>query len=262
MRRAGTFLFAALMLSGCVATQKDVLDLSSQANDLKRQVEELKAGINSMQANQADLSVRFKSLHDDLAAFTETMRQSQEGMSQLSSKLDDLSAAVTNKVASIGTSLTAAQAKGMDEEKAVLAKQIQQSGPTELFQVAAVRLAKKSYDLAAKGFEDYSTRFPKGALADMAVYDLGEAYYGLQDWARAGRQYGLYLERYPKSNLIPSARLMYALCLINMKKDPAEARQYLESVIADFPASPEAAAAARHLKKLPAASKKAQAAKP
>jgi len=47
-----------------------------------------------------------------------------------------------------------------------------------------------------------------------------------------------------------SARLMYALCLLNMHKNLPEARQYLESVVADFPATPEAKAAAQRLKKL------------
>jgi hypothetical protein len=43
---------------------------------------------------------------------------------------------------------------------------------------------------------------------------------------------------------------MYALSLINMKRNVSEARQYLESVTTDFPKSPEAKAASQELKKL------------
>jgi len=115
---------------------------------------------------------------------------------------------------------------------------------------AEVRLAKKNFDLAAKGFEEYITKFPKGALIDVAIYNLGEAYFGLKDWEQSGRQFALVLERYPKSSFTASARLMYALCLIKLNKNLPEAKQYLESIAADFPSSPEARAAAKHLKKL------------
>ncbi len=236
-------LLGACALAGCVATQNDVLDMQNQMS-------ELKGTISSLQANQADLLAQFKQVHEDLAAFMEARKQSQDDLSRLSSKIDDLTAVVTAKVSSIGMDLTATQAKSLEAQKAALAKDLQQGVPTELFQTAEVRLAMKSYDLAAKGFADYLARFPKGALADAAVYNLAESYYGLKKWEPAGRQYALYLEKYPKTGLTPAARLMYALCLIHMKKDIAEARQYLDSVIADFPASPEAKAAALEIKKL------------
>ena len=241
----------ALALGGCVATQRDVLDLENQADELKHQVTDLKQTVTSMQGNQADLGVQMQRLQESLTAFGEAVRQSEGEMSQLSSKIDDLAATITNKVAAIGTTLTTAQAQSLDEQKAALAKQeatlasqVQQGTPSELFQAAEVRLGRKSFELAAKGFEEYLARFPKGALIDVAVYDLGEAYYGLKKWENAGRQYGIYLEKYPKGSLTPSARLMYSLCLINMRKNLPEAAQYLESIVADFPASPEAKAAA------------------
>ena len=86
---------------------------------------------------------------------------------------------------------------------------------------------------------------------DVAVYNLGDSYYGLKKWEPAGRQYALYLEKYPKTSLTPTARLMYALCLVHMRKNLVEARQYLSSVVSDFPESPEAKAAALEIKKLP-----------
>ena len=256
-------LLLAAALSGCIATQKDVLDLESQTDELKHQVADLKKTITSMQSNQADLSVQMQRLQEGLTAFGETIRHSEGEMNGLGSKIDDLAATIGNKVAAIGTTLTTNQAKSIDEQKAALASQLQQAAPSELFQSAEVRLSKKSYDLAAKGFEEYLSRYPKGALVDVATYDLGEAYYGLKKWEAAGRQFGIYLEKYPKSGLTASARLMYALCLTSLHKNPAEARQYLESVVADFPSSPEAKAAERNLKKLAAAgAKKAATATP
>lgn len=238
----------ALGLSGCLATQQDMVDLESQTDELKTQVTDLKKTIASMQANQADLSVQMKQLHDDLSGFTETIKENQGEMTKLSSKLDDMGASVANKVADIGTSLSAQQAKNMEEQKAALAKA--SSSPSELFNTADVRLGVKNYSLAAKGFEEYVEKFPKGALVDVAYFKLGQAYYGQRKWDLAGRQFAIVLEKYPKSTMTASGRLMYALSLINMKKNLAEARQYLESIPSDFPSSPEAKAATQHLKKL------------
>ncbi|MBI5630806.1 MAG: outer membrane protein assembly factor BamD [Elusimicrobia bacterium] len=247
MKRA-LLALAPLLFSGCLATQRDVLDLENQADELGAQIIELKKIVSSMQGNQADLGVQFKQLHEDMSVFTETVKQSQEDMKKLSSKLDDLSVGLSNKVAAIGSTLTNQQAKSLEEQKAALASQA--NSPTELFNTADVRLGLKNYSLAAKGFEDYVAKFPKGALIDVATYKLGQAYYGDRKWEAAGRQFALLLEKYPKSGLIPSARLYYALSLVKMKKNLPEARQYLESIPADFPSSPEAKAAARELKKL------------
>jgi len=261
MKRALQIATLAAGLSSCVATQQDVLDLENQTDQLKAQVGDLKNAVSSMQANQADLHVQMKQLHEELGVFSETMKESQSQMSKLSSKLDDMSAAIASKVASIGSALTTQQAKGLDEQKAALAKQeaslakqeaALSNSPSDLFNTADVRLSLKNYDLAAKGFADYAAKFPNGALIDVAAYKLGQAYYGLGKWEAAGRQFALVLERYPKSEMTASARLMYAMSLIQMKKSLEEARQYLESIAADFPSSPEAKAAARQLKKLSA----------
>lgn len=244
--RAAWLLACVLPLSGCVATQRDILDLEAQADELKVQVVDLKKTIGSMQANQADLSVQMKQLHEDLTAFTETVKESQGEMQKLSSKLDDMGASVEQKVASIGTTLTTQQAKSLEEQKAAAVRE----SPTELFNTADVRLGVKNYSLAVKGFEEYLAKYPKGTLVDVATYKLGQAHFGLRQWEAAGRNFALVLEKHPKSSMTASARLMYALSLLNMKKNTSEARQYLESVTLDFPKSPEAKAASAELKKL------------
>lgn len=250
MRAAALVLLAAVSLSGCVATQRDVLDLEAQSDELKKEVVDLKKTITSLQANQADLSVQMKSLHEDLSANTEAAKDNQDKMTRLSSKLDDMSAAIEAKVASIGTTLSAQQQKSLDEQKAAAAAAASRENPTDLFNTADVRLGVKDYALAAQGFEKYTEKYPKGALIDVATYKLGQAYYGLRQWQKAGQQFAVVLDKYPKSEMTPSARLMYAMSLVRMKKNLDEARQYLESVTADFPKSPEAKAAAAELKKL------------
>lgn len=247
---------AALTLpfTGCVATQRDILELENQSDELKHQITDLKKTVSSLQANQADLSQQMKTLNESLSQFTETVKDNNEHMASLSSKLDDMSEKVTSRVESIGSTLSQQQLKSLGEQKAELEKAAKASSnsPTELFNTADVRLSVKSYDLAAKGFEEYLSKFPKGALVDVATYKLGQSYFGLKRWEEAGRQFAVVLDKFPKSEMTASSRLMYALCLVNMKKGIDEAKQYLESVTVDFPNSPEAKAAQAHLKKLAA----------
>ena len=241
---------AALALTGCVATQKDVLDLSEQTDELKTQVEDLKKTVGSMQANQADLSVQIKQLREELSAYTETVKAAMGDMGKLGGKLDELGLQISGKVAALGQSLSQAQQKGLEEQKAAFADAKRESGATDLFVTSEKRLQAKDYAQAAKGFEQYLKDNPKGELTDVATYDLGLAYEGLKQWEKAGRQFAVVLEKYPKSGQTPGARLHYATSLIGLKRNLDEAKAYLESVEADFPKSPEAKEAAAVLKKL------------
>ncbi len=253
-RRAPLLAAGALLLSSCVATQKDMLDLSQQSDEVKTQVEELKKTVGSLQANQADLSVSIKQLREELTAYTETVKSSQGDMSKLSSKLDDLGAQISGKVAALGQTISKAQAEGLEDQKAALAEAKRESAresATDVFYTAEKRLQAKDHAVAAKGFEQYLKDFPKGDLTDVATYDLGLAYFGLKQWEKAGRQFAIVLDKYPKSGQTPGARLHYALSLINLKKGGEEARAYLESLQADFPKTPEAREAGAVLKRLP-----------
>jgi len=241
-----------LGLAGCVATQKDVLDLSQQSDDLKTQVSALNKTVESMQANQADLSVQIKQLREDLAAYGETVKASMGDMGKLSAKLDELGSQLAGKVTQLGTTLAAAQRKGLEEQKAALDEQKREGSATELFVTSEKRLQTKDYAQAAAGFADYLKRFPGGELTDAATYDLGLAHFGLKQWEKAGRQFAVVLDQYPKSGQTPGARLHYALCLVGMKKSLDEARAYLESIATDFPKSPEARDAKAALKNLAA----------
>ncbi|MEK7234877.1 MAG: outer membrane protein assembly factor BamD [Elusimicrobiota bacterium] len=248
--RRGFPVIAAVMLSSCVATQKDMLDLSQQSEELKTQIEELKKTVGSTQANQADLSVSIKQLREELTAYTETVKSSQGDMIKLSTKLDDIGSQLSGKVAALGQTISQAQTKGLEEQKAALAEVKREGGATDAFVIAEKRLQSKDYAQAAKGFEGYLTGFPKGDLTDVATYDLGLAYFGLKQWEKSGRQFAIVLDKYPKSGQTPGARLHYALALINLKKGGDEARAYLESLQADFPKSAEAKEASAVLKRL------------
>ncbi|MCX5790489.1 MAG: tetratricopeptide repeat protein, partial [Elusimicrobia bacterium] len=110
--------------------------------------------------------------------------------------------------------------------------------------------SRKHYDLAVQGFSTYLKLYPKGEMADLAQYYLGEANYAAKQWEAAAKEYAKVLDRYPKSDVTAASRLKYALSLLNLKSDTyrAEAKRYLESIQDDFPKTPEAAAASKLLR--------------
>lgn len=254
---AAAALVAPIFLAGCLATQKDVLDLSQQNDDLKTQVSELKKSLSAMQASQADLSVQIKQVHEDMTAYSETTKSAIGDMAQLSSKLDEMGAQLAGKVTQLGTALSAQQEKGLEQQqkelesqKSELEAQGRETEATELLLTAEKRLQSHDYGQSASGLENYLKRFPSGSMTDVATYDLGLAYFGLKKWESAGTQFAIVIEKFPKSGQTAGARLHYAYSLEHIKKKRSEAKTYLESITADFPNTPEAKEAAAELKRL------------
>ncbi|MBI5245375.1 MAG: tetratricopeptide repeat protein [Elusimicrobia bacterium] len=278
--RAGLVVAAAFVFSGCIATQKDILDLSAQMDTLTAQIHTLKKSLSTMQSNQADLAVKLDQMHKETSVLNETIKDAQQSNSKLSSKLDDLGAALGAKFSTIGETLTAQQKKLAElhaeeerlskenqklaeenrrkaeeerkkaEEEARKAAQATGPAPSQIYHSAVVQLNQKKYDLAAQGFALYLQKYPKGEVADLATYYLGQALHAQKKREEAARQFALLLDRFPKSDLTPSARLKYAACLIELKSHLEEAQRYLQSIPEDFPASPEAKMAPNLLKEL------------
>ncbi|MEK7743032.1 MAG: tetratricopeptide repeat protein, partial [Elusimicrobiota bacterium] len=264
---------AAACLCGCVATQRDILDLSAQTDSLTVQMQALRKSLNTMQSNQADLAVKLDQMRTDVGVLNETLKDNQQSNSRLAAKMDDLASVLTTKVASLGETLSNTQKKLVEQreedrrlaqeerdrkaapqepEEEELKTEEPSAGPTpsQIYQSALVQFNQKKYDLAAQGFSLYLQKYPKGEVADLAAYHLAGALYARKEYEEAARQYAVVLDRFPKSDLTPATRLKYAQCLLELKLHPDEAQRYLQSIPEDFPNSPEAKVAAQMLRKL------------
>ena len=279
MRRLASTLLA-LGLTGCVATQRDILDLSQSTDGMTLQIHNLKKVMASLQANQADLNERLGQMSSDMSHLTENLSDNKDSMSKLSSKLDDLGTVLGHKFSNLDTSikknrdllkerereeklekerirqeaaLRSAEEdrkKKEEEEKAKADEQRKSAGPTpsQIYHKARIQLSKKQYPLAEEGFQLYINDFPKGEVVDLATYYLGKVRYAQEKWEPAAQSFALVLDRYPKSDVTPAARLHYALALMKLKIHLEEAERYLESIPEDFPRAPEAQKAKEILK--------------
>ena len=213
------------LLCGCVASERDM-------STLKLQLQELNSTIVQMQANQAELAGKMDELNHNLAVSNENLSQVDNQFSQLSAKLDDLAAAVR-------TAPTTAE--NTPAASTVL--------PSDLFAQAKGLLDKGAFESAATGFKLYITNYPDSENVEQAYMYMGDAYAEDGQYKPAAIAYATILQKYPKSKLIPSARLKYARNIVPLGKTD-EAKKYLNSIIKDFPATSEAKLAKAELAKL------------
>lgn len=231
MKKINLFIFlvgSGFLLSGCVASERDM-------GVLREQLIDLNATITQMQSNQAELASKMDELNRSLSISNENFSQLGDNFSGLSAKLDDISVAVRQ----------VAQA----QEKASAVQSVQTILPSELFNEAKSLLDKGVYDQAVNGFKIYISKYPDTEQAEQAYIYLGDAYIASGQTKQGAVAYATLLQKYPQSKLIPAARLKYALSIVPLGKTD-EAKRYLNSVIKDFASSPEAALAKAELAKL------------
>ena len=212
-----------LLLSGCIASERDM-------STLKLQMQQLNETISTMQSNQAELASKMDELNQNLSVSNENLSQLDAQLFDLSTKLDDITAAVKNAPAAEG-----------ETKQALL--------PSDIFNEAKGHLNKQAYDMAVEGFKLYIDKYPNGENIEQAYIYLGDAYAEQGQAKPAAIAYATVLQKFPKSKNIPTARLKYARSIIPLGKTE-EAKRYLNSVVQDFGRSPEARLAKEELAKL------------
>ncbi|MBR2865613.1 MAG: tetratricopeptide repeat protein [Elusimicrobiaceae bacterium] len=213
-----------LLLSGCIASERDM-------GTLKLQLKELNDTLAVMQVNQAELATKMEELNQNLAVSNENLSQLDAQIFNLSTKLDDIDAAVKS----------AKGPEGEAEKKVLL--------PSDIFNEAKNHLNKQAYDMAVSGFKLYIEKYPEGENVEQAYIYLGDAYFAQEQAKPAAIAYATALQKFPESKIVPTARLKYARSIIPLGKTE-EAKRYLNSVVQDFGTSPEARLAKEELAQL------------
>ena len=226
MKNTTKLIFMAgsgFLLSGCVASQSDM-------STLKLQLQELNKTIVQMQSNQAELAGKMDELNQNLSVSNENLSQMDEQLSKFSAKLDDLAASVARP-----------EPQAPAQPAAVL--------PSDLFAEAKSHLDKEAYEPAVTGFKLYISKYPDAENVDQAYLYMGDAYTSLGNHKSAAVAYAKLLQKFPKSKLVPAARLKYARSILPLGKTD-EAKRYFNSIVREFASSPEAKQAKAELAKL------------
>jgi tol-pal system protein YbgF len=111
--------------------------------------------------------------------------------------------------------------------------------PEELYNTAYADFSKGNYALAISGFEEYDEKFPGSALADNAMYWVGECHFSQGNFADAVQAFDRLLELYPSSDKAAAANLKKGLAYLEQNQ-VGKAIVQLRFVASEYPGSDEA----------------------
>ena len=206
---------ASFLLCGCFATQEDTAILKLQISELNKILQEL-------QQNQADNAIQMEEIMGRLTLATDHIENFDYKLDDLSSKIDNLDTSVKNSNTTVMPSEIYAQAKKQFEEK--------------------------QYESALQGFGLYlKATESHGVSAQEAYLNIARIYFEQKDYQSAAVTAATLMEKFPKSTLMASARLVYAKSILQLNKKE-EAKNYLESILQDYPKSKAAKEAQNVLK--------------
>jgi len=116
-----------------------------------------------------------------------------------------------------------------------------------LYETAYLNYVKGKYTEAVEGFKSFIKIAPESALAENALYWIGESYAGLGKRQDAVDTFKELIAKYPVSARRPTA--LYKMGIIYEEaKDLKTARAFFEQLIKEFPNSNEAVLAKNRLK--------------
>ena len=119
----------------------------------------------------------------------------------------------------------------------------------DTYRNAIVLFGKNRYPEARAAFQQVFDADKSGELADNALFWIGETYFAAADYNNAIRYYKRVSDEYGDQNKAPDA--LYKLALAYEKtSDLAQARTFLQEVIARYPYSAPAASAKSELNRI------------
>ena len=117
---------------------------------------------------------------------------------------------------------------------------------TALYQSGIKSFDQGKYKDAVVSFKDFSSAYPKHALASNAHFWEGESYFQMKDYARAALAYQEVIEKFPGSSKMQASMLKQGIALHNIGKKAA-ARERLNELVKRYASSPEASRAKQFL---------------
>ncbi|HEX9107437.1 MAG TPA: tetratricopeptide repeat protein [Longimicrobiales bacterium] len=256
--QVGSLALLAGAAAPACATKHDVRDLQAQLvamqarNDsLYRQLQRQNREVLDSVHGTAELLVRVRGdLGHQLLGLEQQLVQVQELTGQSGRRLQELNAQLEQNRQNLATPTPTDTTGGA----AAAANPSPDSGgsPAELYALARTQLQNGAASTARMAFQQLLRSFPEDTLAPAAQLGLAETYVR-DDPDRSVREFSRVVELYPSSSRAPAA-LLRAATVQSDRGTVTSAREYLQRILARYPASPEASQARRRLDSLKARS--------
>lgn len=241
---AALLLVCGLGAPGCYTTQMTLL--KSGLDSLRTQVAEMDAR-DAVTARVLDDTRRELAEQRDLLVSTKatassTARETDETLSRLEGKLDDIMARfriVTERASAKPADPPATPAAGGTTVTPGAPGATVTVGPNEMYDQAVNDLTQGRYGLALTTYREFLGRFPDSPLGDNAQYGAGECFFAQARFDSALVEYDRVTQRWPQGDRAPASLYKAGLCQERLGRT-AESRRTFEDLIARFPQSGEA----------------------
>jgi len=272
----GAILLLATLI-GCavhadvVYLQKEISVLNNKIRDLQGKCE-LNEDEQSLRMNMADMGESFDNLRGEIKRLQGLLAESQHYAKKMTQRVDSIELESTLRLSQIEDKLTdmesrvdflekhlsikrskrdkksssGEQGTEIAEEKKILTKS-HNNDRELLYQSAYENLKKGMVESARKDFKIYLERYPQTELSDNAQYWLGECFYVEGKYEDAILEFDKVIQNYPKGDKVKSALLKEGLAFYGIR-DYENAKIILKKIIKDYPHSPQAEIAKKRLK--------------
>jgi tol-pal system protein YbgF len=204
---------------GCMlATQKDMVQLDDNQTKMRK--------------SQADLSSKMTELSSNLETLNSQLESSQQRMTILSQKLDDLQADLQRRFNVLSGQVTGNVGQGP-------------ATPGDMYKLAYNDYQSGKYDLAIIGFRNLLSQYPRAELSAQAQFDIGECELGRKNFNDAAREYDKVIQSYSKSEFVPKALYKKGIALQGAGRK-ADAKEAFRRLVKEYPRN-ELAKSARDL---------------
>jgi len=212
------YLLFFILLVGCSSVQQ------SDVSSIKSDVAQMQVKVESLSNKQTDLYSKYEASMVTNDTNTAQIQDLYKKISQLSQKIQDLQTVT---------------AKGNTGSEVVI--------PSTIYQNAYNDFLMRKYDIALSGFRSFIKKYPDQDLAPQAQYYVADCLYLKDDFSSAYKEYEKVEKNYPTCEFVVPSKLKMAICLekLNKKND---AMLILESIVLNYPNSPEAFTAKEKIK--------------
>jgi len=220
-----------IAISGC-ATHRQMAEADLELQYIRQEHSQIKATLAHLDSLLTEQNDTQKRLNAELKMSMGTL---DERMLLLEQRLGDVIGMFNKPSAKIETMNTIPT----ETDLADTTEAPGQVDQLKLYQYAYADLTKGNYDMAIKGFDELLKSYPNSALADNAVFWIGECHYFQKSYANAQKWYEKIIKDYPKSEHVAAAKYKLGMSLYNQQYK-TKAKQYFQDVAKDYPGTEEA----------------------
>ena len=226
-------------LRGAQSTQQSMLELVSQIEVLKREIQSLRGQIEVVNNGVENNAKRQRDMYVDLDTRMRRIEQGGGAPAPTGAAPPDAGAAPPVAAANTTTATTATTAPTATAGAS-------SADETRVYEAAQQQRRIGNYQGAITAFQSFLGQYPKNPLAHRAQYWIGDSYFNLRDYRNAITSQQKLIATYPDSASAPDALLNIASSQAELG-DSANARKTMATLVARYPNSDAADKAKRRL---------------